>query len=111
MDEDRLDEVRRRVLDRIDRHDRWLIGLFAAGIVIEANLIFYGAIRLADFRNPTHALIFLSMLATYVFLALGLCALGLHVSRIGRSILKALELQCAPETCDSGPHRWLTKRE
>jgi hypothetical protein len=91
MDKEMLKSVRQRTLDRIERYERTFKVIFAAAMVIEATFI-WGFIKLADFSNTTHALIFLSMAATYVFLAIGLIALGVQLNRIGRLILKAIEL-------------------
>ncbi len=100
MDDARLDGVRQRVLRRIERQERIFAGLMGAGMAVEVAF-FWGFVRLADFHNPTHALLFLSMGGTYVFLVIGLTALGVHISRIGRSILKAVQMP--PAAGEAGP--------
>ena len=45
-----------------------------------------------DFDDPLHRLVFLLAMLTYFTLALGLIALGAHVSRVQERLLTALDL-------------------
>jgi hypothetical protein len=105
-----LDDVRRRVLDHVERQERRFGMLIWAGVLLEAAF-FWGFIRLADFSNATHALLFLSMAGTYVFLLIGLLALGRQVSRVGQMIVKAIELPPPAEKSDYTPVLGLMDRE
>ena len=87
----KLDQIRGAALDRIERSQRNYRLAFFAAVAIE--LLFLGGfILLADFGDRLHLLLFLATIATYSILALGLLALGSHVSRNTQLILKAIEL-------------------
>src|SRR5258705_9929997 len=63
--------------------------LLAASLVEGAFLVAF--VVLADFGNRLHLLLFLSALALYWMLGLGLLALGAHNSRNTQLILRMLE--------------------
>ena len=85
--------ARRNALDRFDRYGSertfqimWL--LLAALFFV----FIWGFVQLADFSNRVHILIFLSLLATYVPMMIGLAMLWSHVSRSTRLVLRAIDL-------------------
>lgn len=83
--------ARQTALSAIERQERYTKMAVAAAGAIEAILI--AAILLAiDFSNPTHKLILLATLLTYLPLALGMMALASLNSRHTRSILLALQM-------------------
>jgi hypothetical protein len=88
---ERLKEISREVLDHVDRSERRYLFTFI-GVVAVQLLFLWGFIQLADFSNRVHVLIFLSLGATYTLIVLGLAALGAHVSRHVRLILRAIEI-------------------
>ena len=89
---ERVDIVRRAALDRIDRSERTFKLLLAAVFVIEA--VFLGSfVLLADFTNRTHVLLLIASIAIYLMLGLGLFALGAHVDRNTKLVLKAIGIE------------------
>ena len=50
-----------------------------------------GFVLLADFGQRLHVLLLLAAVATYTIVALGLLALGQHVSRCTWRVLKAID--------------------
>ena len=86
-----LDKIRGAALDRIQRSQRNYRLAFYGAVLVE--LLFLGGfIFLADFGDRLHLLLLLATVATYTILALGLLALGSHVSRHTQLILRAIEL-------------------
>jgi hypothetical protein len=81
---------RTAALDRIERSERAHKTLFLAAAVVEA-LFLGGFLLLADFGERLHLLLLLASVAVYTIVGLGLFALGSHVSRCTRRVLKALE--------------------
>jgi len=80
------------VLQRMDRYNqRMRLALFAAAAV-EGLLMVVAILRL-DWQDDTQVLIFLLAVLSYTILALGLVALGAHVSRVGAQVVAALEEQ------------------
>jgi len=85
-----LDALRSNALDRIARADRSRrFALVAASLIEGAFLLAF--VLLADFGNRIHLLLFLSALALYWMLGLGLLALGAHNSRNTQLVLRMLE--------------------
>ena len=86
-----LDRVRGETLDRIERGERNVKLALLGAAVVEALLL--GSFLLAaDFSNRTHLLLLISTVAIYAILGLGLIALGAHVNRNTRILLKAIEM-------------------
>jgi hypothetical protein len=85
-----LDALRSGALDRMERAVRLRrLALVAAALV---EVVFLAAfVLLADFGNRTHLLLFLSVLALYWMLGLGLLALGAQQSRNLQIVLRMLE--------------------
>ena len=91
MTEQPWNNARRNALDRIDRSER-RVYLFVILLVAVEMLFLWGFVRLAEFSNPVHVLIFWSAVSTYTLLMLGLAILWGHVSRSTRLVLKAIDL-------------------
>ena len=91
MTEQPWDNASRNALDRIDRSER-RFRLFAILLVALELLFLWGFVRLAEFSNPIHVLIFWSTVSTYTLLMIGLAILWDHVSRSTRLVLKAIDL-------------------
>lgn len=86
-----LDRIRAAALDRIDRRERWYRASLAGAVLVEAVLLL-AFLLLADLHDRTHLLLLVSAVLVYSTLALGMAALGAHVSRTGERILAAVEL-------------------
>jgi hypothetical protein len=85
-----VDEARRASLERIDRGERNYRAAFFGAVLLEA-LFLAAFLLLADFSNRVHLLLLLASVAAYTIVALGLVALGAHVSRNTLRVLKAVE--------------------
>jgi hypothetical protein len=85
-----LDRVRGAALDRIERGARAYRAAFVAAAAVEAAFL-VSFVALADFSNRLHVLLLLSTVAVYTLVALGLMALGAHVSWCAGRILRALD--------------------
>ena len=92
MDTDKnINEIRASALDRIERAEsRYRVAFFGA-VAIEA-LFLAGFLLLANFSDRTHVLLLVATVAIYTILALGLLALGSHVTRSTLRVIKAIEL-------------------
>lgn len=86
-----IDGIRGVALDRIERSGRHYRTAFFAAAVVE-TLFLAGFLLLADFSNRTHVLLLIATVAVYTILALGMVALGTHVTRSTLRVLKAVEL-------------------
>lgn len=84
------DHARRAALARIERSERNYRAAFFGAVVLEA-LFLAAFLLLADFRDRVHLLLLISTVAVYTIIALGLLALGAHVSGNTRRVLKAVE--------------------
>lgn len=88
------DSARVRALARMDRLE-WRFYLFAALLMVVDMLFLWGFMRLADFSNKVHVLIFWSTacLFTTVILGgiIGFAFLRNHVSEMTRVVLKAID--------------------
>ena len=87
--EKNFDATRRAALDRIDRSERAYRAFFLTAAAAEA-LVLVGFVLLADFGERLHVLLLLAAVATYTIIALGLLALGQHVTRCTWRVLKAI---------------------
>jgi len=92
MDTDKnINEIRASALDRIERAEsRYRVAFFGA-VAIEA-LFLAGFLLLANFSDRTHVLLLVATVAIYTILALGLLALGSHITRSTLRVIKAIEL-------------------
>ena len=89
-DEAGLDAVRASVLDRMERGQRVVRGAILVAALLEATL-FAVAIVYVDWKDRTQVLLFLLSVVGYSIVALGLIALGGHVSRSVGRVLAALD--------------------
>lgn len=90
MSERDLDSIRAGVLDRMERGAR-LTRLAILGAAAVEGLLIVIAILRVDWQNDTQVLLFLFSILSYTIIALGLVALGAHVSRVGARVVAALE--------------------
>src|SRR5215475_12071417 len=91
MSDSNLGRVQAGALDRIERSERNYKMAFWSAFVLE-GVFLVGFLFLADLSNRLHVLLLVSTITIYSILALGLVALGAHVSRCTGRILKAIEL-------------------
>lgn len=89
-----LDNIRKSVLDRMERGDRLVKSAIIAAAVVE-GLLLVAAIFIADWSNPLHRLVFILSILTYSVVACGLVALAGHISRSVGRVLIALESMSA----------------
>ncbi|HSU17974.1 hypothetical protein [Longimicrobium sp.] len=78
------------VLDRMDRHARMVRLAILAAAAVEGLLMVIALLKV-DWKNETQVLLFLFAVLGYTIVALGLVALGAHVSRVGARVVAALE--------------------
>ncbi|MBS1789067.1 MAG: hypothetical protein JST85_15170 [Acidobacteria bacterium] len=91
MTDNRLDEIRGKALDRVERSDRHLkLGLISFAILDTAFFIVF--LWMMDFSNKLHVLIFIASGGFYLLLLIGLIVLGLLVRRDTQLILRAIDL-------------------
>lgn len=83
-------DVVRGVLDRMEHHARLtrLAVLGAAGV---EGLLMVIALLRVNWADDTHVLLFIFSVLGYTIVALGLVALGAHVSRVGARVVAALD--------------------
>jgi hypothetical protein len=82
-----LDGIRQGVLDRMERHDRNMRIAIIAAAIAEAALLAI-VLFLVDWHDRTQTVVVITAVLTYTIIALGLVALGAHVSRaVGRVLL------------------------
>lgn len=90
-----LDAIRRNTLERIDRAERhYKLAFFGAALIEAAFLA--GFLLLADFSQRLHLLLFISTIATYTIIVVGLVALGAWDRRNTLLVLKGLEAIARP---------------
>lgn len=83
------DDVVTGVLDQMEQHAR-RIRLAVLGAAAVEGLLVVVALLTVDWGNSTHVLLFVFSILGYTIVALGLVALGAHVSRVGARIVAAL---------------------
>jgi hypothetical protein len=86
---DRLDDVRHSVLDRMERAER-MVRLALFGAALAELALFAIALAMVDWHDRLERLLFLFSVITYTIIALGLAALGAHVSRSVGRVLAAM---------------------
>ena len=84
------DSIRASVLDQMERHDRLVRVAILGAAAIEALLLGL-VLWLADLKDRTHLLILVTSILGYTIVALGLLALGAHVSRAMSGLAAALD--------------------
>jgi hypothetical protein len=90
MPADRLDEIRATVLDQMERSDR-NVRLAVYGAAALELVLFAVAIVMVDWSARLERLAFVFSVLTYTIVALGLAALGAHVTRTAGRIVIALD--------------------
>ncbi|MEX2180399.1 MAG: hypothetical protein WD801_16910 [Gemmatimonadaceae bacterium] len=86
----RLPDPVASVLDRVEQHSR-SVRLAVIGAAMVEGLLLVLSLALVDWGNSVHVLLFLFSVLTYTVVALGLLALGAHVSRVGARVVAALD--------------------
>ncbi len=86
------DDIVTGVLDRMERHERTTKIAIIGAAALEGLLMVIAVLKL-DWRDPTQVLMFLFAILGYTIIALGLVAVGAHVSRVGARVVAALEDQ------------------
>lgn len=95
MSSERLDDIRTGVLHQMERADRAIRLAVGGAAILELGLLSL-VIFTADLRNPVERLVFLTSLLSYSIIALGLIALGGHVTRSVGRLASLLESQGRP---------------
>jgi hypothetical protein len=90
MHERQPQDVVPSVLDRIEHHAR-MTKLAMLGAVAVEGLLMVLAVLLLDWADRTQVLLFIFSVLGYTIVALGLVALGAHVSRVGARVVAALD--------------------
>ena len=90
MSQQRVDDVRAGVLRTMERQATIIRATLLGAMVIEALMLGL-ALRLIDWHDRTHTLIFVMAVLGYTIVALGLVALGAHVTRVSNRVVSVLE--------------------
>ncbi len=85
-----VDAIRESVLDSMERQQRAVKLAIAAAALFEA-LLLVSAFLIMDWNDTTHRLIVVLSVLSYMILAIGLIALGAHVSSSVSRIVAVLE--------------------
>ena len=85
-----LNAVRSSVLDEMERTARMRTLAIAAAALVEVAL-FSAAIWLIDWDQKIQVTVFVLFILTYLVIALGLIALGSHISRNAMRVIAAIE--------------------
>lgn len=78
------------VLDRVEQHAR-NVRLAIIGAAMFEGLLLIVGLALIDWKDRTQVLLLLFTILTYTVVALGLVALGAHVSRVGARVVAAID--------------------
>ena len=89
--DDRLNDIRRRTLDRADRADRTTTGWLIFTAIWE-GVFLITFLLLLDFHDRLHQLLLVMALLIYGTLAFALITLAVYARSWMRRILKAIEL-------------------
>lgn len=84
------DDVVTHVLEQMDQHARKTKLAILGAAAVEA-LLMVVAILMVNWDDRTHVLLFIFSVLGYTIIALGLMALGAHVSRVGARVVAALD--------------------
>jgi len=90
--DDRLDQARGHVLDRMESGQRLINVAAGAASVLELALL-VACILLVDWSDRTQVLLFVIFILSYFILVLCMLALAGHVSRSTARVLAVLEAQ------------------
>jgi lipopolysaccharide export LptBFGC system permease protein LptF len=94
-----IDKVRKQALNKIEKSERQYKLAFFCACVIETTFV-VAFFFLADFSNRMHLLLFISVIATYTIIGMGLFALGAHINKSVGRILQAIETTELPRRED-----------
>ena len=92
MQAQRPPDVVTSVLDRMEHHARMTKLAILAAAAVEGLLLVI-ALLTVNWSDSTHILLFILAVLGYTILALGLVALGAHVSRVGARVVAAINGQ------------------
>ena len=84
-----LDAIRQSVLDSMEHHER-MVRLAIFGAVALEGMLLAIVLFMIDWRDGTQKLVFVTSILSYSIIALGLAALGAHVSRTVGRVLTAI---------------------
>ena len=90
MTHDHLDAMRESVLDRMERSAR-LTRLAILGAAAVEGVLMVIALLMLDWTDDLQVLLFVFSVLGYTIIALGLAAVGAHVSRVGARVVAALD--------------------
>ena len=90
MQPHRSEDVVRGVLDQMDHHARRTRTAILGAVAVEGLLMIVALLKV-NWADRTHVLLFVFSVLGYTIVALGLVALGAHVSRVGARIVAALD--------------------
>lgn len=90
MHAQRTEDVVAGVLDRMEHHVR-MTRLAILGAAAVEGLLLVIALLKVNWADTTHVLLFIFSILGYTIVALGLVALGAHVSRVGARVVAALD--------------------
>ena len=93
MTADRLDTIRESVLTRMERAERG-VRLAIIGAALAELALFALAFFMVNWDNHLERLLFVLAVLSYTIIALGLVALGAHVTR---SVGRVLSIMSGPE--------------
>ena len=86
----RTDDVVGSVLDRMEHHARTTKLAILGAAAVEGLLLVIALLKV-NWADGTHVLLFIFSILGYTIVALGLIALGAHVSRVGGRVVAALD--------------------
>ncbi len=92
MNQQRLDEARGQVLDRMENGQKVMNFAMGAAAVLELAML-AACILLVDWGNRTQVLLFVIFILSYFIIMLGMVALAGHVSRSAARVLAVIEAQ------------------
>jgi len=83
------------VLEQMDRHTQRVRLTVLVAAMMEGLLMVVALLRV-DWKNDTQVLMFVFAILGYTIIALGLAALGAHVSKVGARVVAALDGRDVP---------------
>ena len=95
MRTDNLDEIRLGVLDQMERSERG-VRLAVLGAALVESALFGVALVMIDWSSRLERVLFVLSILSYTIVALGLVALGAHVTRTAGRLLIALDASEVP---------------
>ena len=85
-----VSDARLNALAQIERTERQYRMAFFGALAVEAALL-GGLLSLANFNDRVHVLLIVGFVGSYSLVLLALIALGVHVTRVGLKIVRAVE--------------------